>query len=172
MTAQKQINKKKSFFKGFTLIELLIVITIIGILATFVIASFATAQAKARDSRRKSNLDADKKALELFKGDTSGGSIYPSCAVGTNCLLSAVTASQVLTPTYIATIPAEVNVGLVGLGYTYQPLVSPGGAACAAAALTCGGYKLTACLENSKDASADTTTFLGCITKSYTISNP
>src|SRR4030066_1038673 len=63
--------------RGFTLIELLVVISIIGILASFAIASFTSAQRKGRDSRRKADLDAIKKALELFKGDTKGGGFYP-----------------------------------------------------------------------------------------------
>lgn len=65
--------------KGFTLIELLVVIAIIGILATFIVASFSSAQQRARDARRKSDLDAVKKALELSKADCTGG-YYPTMA--------------------------------------------------------------------------------------------
>src|SRR3990167_8762783 len=63
---------------GFTLIELLVIIAIIGILASFAIASFTSAQAKGRDSRRKADLDAMKKALELYKSDTTGGKWFPT----------------------------------------------------------------------------------------------
>lgn len=63
--------------KGFTLIELLIVITIIGILATAILASFGAAQAKARDGRRKSDLAQLKRAMELAKGDCKGSGYYP-----------------------------------------------------------------------------------------------
>ena len=62
---------------GFTLIELLVVIAIIGMLASFAIASFNSAQAKGRDSRRKADLNAVKTALELAKQDCRGGSWYP-----------------------------------------------------------------------------------------------
>ena len=62
---------------GFTLIELLIVITIIGILATVVLASFGGAQAKARDGRRKSDLAQVKRAMELAKSDCKGSAYYP-----------------------------------------------------------------------------------------------
>lgn len=65
---------------AFTLIELLIVITIIGILAVFVIASFNSAQQKSRDAKRKSDLDAVKKALELVRSDCTFGSYYPLIA--------------------------------------------------------------------------------------------
>src|SRR3989338_8082819 len=64
--------------KGFTLIELLVVISIIGILASFAIASFPSAQAKGRDSRRKADLDAIRKAGELAKTDSTGSKYYPS----------------------------------------------------------------------------------------------
>lgn len=68
--------KNWSIKKGFTLIELLVVISIIGILAAFIVASFTSAQQKARDSRRKADLDAVKKALILASGDCTGGG-YP-----------------------------------------------------------------------------------------------
>lgn len=67
-------NLKKN---GFTLIELLVVISIIGILAAFIVASFTSAQQKARDSRRKADLDAVKKALALASNDCVGGG-YPA----------------------------------------------------------------------------------------------
>lgn len=62
---------------GFTLIELLVVISIIGILAAFIVASFTSAQKKARDAKRKADLDAVKKALSLASSDCTGGG-YPS----------------------------------------------------------------------------------------------
>jgi len=71
--SQLTINKRK----GFTLIELLITIAIAGILATFVVSSFGSAQQKGRDARRKSDLDAVKKALELAKSDCTGSNYYP-----------------------------------------------------------------------------------------------
>lgn len=54
---------------GFTLIELLVVIVIIGILVTIGVASYSSAQQRARDARRKSDFDALKKALTLFYSD-------------------------------------------------------------------------------------------------------
>ncbi len=56
-------NKQK---KGFTLIELLVVIAIIAILAAVIIATTTGAQVQARDSRRVSDLDSIKTALELY----------------------------------------------------------------------------------------------------------
>src|SRR3990167_2819011 len=76
---QVSVVQRKS--KGFTLIELLVVIAIIGILASFAIASFTSAQAKGRDSRRKADLDAVSKALALVQNDCTGGN-YPVISNG------------------------------------------------------------------------------------------
>lgn len=52
--------------KGFTLVELLIVIIIIGILATLVIVTFTGIQAKARDSKRQTDINAIQSTVEAF----------------------------------------------------------------------------------------------------------
>ena len=54
---------------GFTLVELLIVISIIGILAGIGLASFNSAQAKSRDTKRKTDLQQVGNALELYYND-------------------------------------------------------------------------------------------------------
>lgn len=51
---------------GFTLIELLVVVAIIGILASVVMASLNSVRAKARDTRRKTDLVQIRTALELY----------------------------------------------------------------------------------------------------------
>jgi prepilin-type N-terminal cleavage/methylation domain-containing protein len=57
---------KKSSITGFTLIELLVVITIIGLLASTVLASVSAARAKSRDAARISQIREVQKALELY----------------------------------------------------------------------------------------------------------
>jgi len=52
---------------GFTLIELLVVISIIGILATLLIANIGGIRERARDARRKNDLNQVQKALEMYK---------------------------------------------------------------------------------------------------------
>ncbi|HUV43179.1 MAG TPA: type II secretion system protein [Patescibacteria group bacterium] len=57
----------KACERGFTLIELLVVISIIGILATLLIANIGGIRERARDARRKSDLNQIQKALEMYK---------------------------------------------------------------------------------------------------------
>jgi type II secretion system protein G len=52
--------------KGFTLIELLVVVAILGLLATIVAVSLTSARARARDSRRVSDVRQIELALELY----------------------------------------------------------------------------------------------------------
>lgn len=139
--------------KGFTLIELLVVIAIIGILATLIVASFSSAQQRSRDARRKSDLDAVKKALELAKADSTGGAFYPA----------AVSVASLVTPGYIRVIPADPS---TGAAYAYT------GGGCGASG--CPTYTLVACLENANDPQRDAADTCGGAGApvSYTILNP
>ncbi len=60
--------------QGFTLIELMVVIAIIAILSTIGLTLFTNTQQKARDTRRRSDIDAIANALETNK--TPGSSTY------------------------------------------------------------------------------------------------
>jgi len=166
---KSKISKVK---RGFTLIELLVVIAIIGILASFAIASFTSAQAKGRDSRRKSDLDAIKKALELFKGDTTGSAKYPNTTTGSLVSLN-----------YMRTLPADPSSS--STNYNYTPFRADGSTACAggdtlatASGGNCETFRLYACLENVNDSqkdavdgnAADLCTTTGVV--SYTVRNP
>lgn len=147
------LKKKKFNFipinksQGFTLIELLVVIAIIGILATIIVASFANAQQRGRDARRKADLDAIKKALQLLKNDSSGTKFYPA-ATGTGSAPAVGAAWTVGTTQYMRALPGDPSTGL-----TYWTNYAP--ATCAGTYPTggCATYTIFATLENTTDTS-------------------
>jgi len=65
--------------KGFTLMELIVSISVIMILTTAGLGSFISAQKKARDGVRKSDLEQIQKALGLYANDFG---VYPSSSAG------------------------------------------------------------------------------------------
>jgi len=83
--------------KGFTLIELLIVVTIIGILVVMAVWSISSNLAKARDSKRKADLERIKIAFEDYYGDKSE---YPLDTVLGDC------GADTLKP-YLSQIPCD-----------------------------------------------------------------
>jgi prepilin-type N-terminal cleavage/methylation domain-containing protein len=61
--------------KGFTLVEMIVVITIIGILASVLFASFSQSRKISRDKIRKADLKQLQLAIELYKSQNGR---YPS----------------------------------------------------------------------------------------------
>src|SRR3989338_10759936 len=126
--------KIKKFGTGFTLIELLVVISIIGILAAFLMANFVGIRQRARDGVRKSNLSQIQAALELYRSDIGE---YPTAlpACGNNPFTDGGTPAV----TYMQKIPCD-------------PLSTP------AYIYTSNGitYSIIACLENVNDSQKDT----------------
>lgn len=87
--------------KAFTLIELLVVIAIIGILLTVASASFITAQKQSRDTRRKTDLEQIRQALETYRSENG---TYP---LTTNLLV----------PNFISALPTNPS---DDTSYTYN----------------------------------------------------
>jgi len=71
------LKKSKLNNKGFTIVELLIVIVVIGILALLVITTYSGIQAKARNSKRQTDIQSIQTQLEAF---FSQNGYYPSLA--------------------------------------------------------------------------------------------
>jgi len=89
----------KKNIKGFSFIELIVVVTIIAVLSMVGVLSYGQAQRKSRDSRRISDLERIRMALEMAR---QAGTTYPA-SLG------------VLVPNYIQSIPVNPK----GVGYSY-----------------------------------------------------
>lgn len=63
--------------RGFTIVELLIVIVIIGILAALVITTYSGIQKKARDTKRKTDINALHGQVEAYQAQNGK---YPTLA--------------------------------------------------------------------------------------------
>jgi prepilin-type N-terminal cleavage/methylation domain-containing protein len=118
------INMKK----GFTLIELLIVIAIIGILTSIVIGSTNISRAKARDSKRISDMKEIQLGLALYYDVNKA---YPSDL------------ASLVTDRYLPVIPTDPDAlrsyeyllvaGRYCLGVTLEDIIPPDGATCTSA---------------------------------------
>ena len=152
VSSQLSVVSCRRWRQGFTLIELLVVITIIGILAGLALVSYSGAQAKSRDSRRKQDLAAIKKALELAKQDTEGAYYYADCQGAGTCgasLASVPLPTRVnLAPNYIKAVPKDPK---TNSDYPYLVSVID-----CQSGFKCTKYTLKACLENKNDPQGTT----------------
>lgn len=94
---------------GFTLIELLVVISIIGILVAVGATSYQRAVKLSRDSKRQTDLEQIRQALETFRSENG---YYPAT-------------KELLVSNYITTLPLDPKEGTAGYSYTYTPAAAP-----------------------------------------------
>lgn len=92
--------------RGFTLIELLVVIAIIGILIAVGSVSYTRAVQLSRDSRRKTDLEQIRQALETYRSENF---VYPDDSDLSD-----------LQTDYITTVPTDPKEGTNGYTYTYD----------------------------------------------------
>lgn len=89
--------------KSFTLIEMLIVIVIIGILAAALVPRLQSVQARARDTKRKTDIRTIYNADEIYKVDNWSYTLWGSCAYNANCYVYSSAASWSAMLTWIIT---------------------------------------------------------------------
>ncbi len=142
---------RKGLIKGFTLIELLVVVSLIGILATLVLANLNAARQRGRDAKRKSALRNIETALRLYYNDQG---VYPThnasseivgCGVGggVSCAWGDPWVGDGIT--YMATL-SEDPIDTQSYRYTRNDADS---------------YLLQSCLENKSDDVGKTTSDTG-----------
>lgn len=75
MGRMNKLKKRRVF--GFTLVEMLVAASIAALLAAAGMVSFVNANKKARDGRRKSDMEQVRTALELYRTDMGS---YPTAS--------------------------------------------------------------------------------------------
>lgn len=132
--------------RGFTIVELLIVIVVIGILAALVIVTYTGIQQRARDTERKTDINAIHGQVEAYYAQTGS---YPALAdVNTaawrNLNMKGLDPAALQEPRGTTqALAATVS----NTQYGYAVFQTDGTTACTTAAGDCAVYTLTANLE-------------------------
>lgn len=142
--------------KGFTLIELLIVISIIGILSSFLLANFIGVRQRARDGQRKSDVSQIQTALEMYRADKSE---YPATGTFSPCGGQFADGTVV----YLNEVPCDPLGG---------PTVTTGDHQYIYTLTGINTYSLRTCLENTSDGQIDAANTCTASSRSYTLHNP
>ncbi len=135
--------------RGFTIVELLIVIVVIGILALLVITTYSGIQAKARNSKRQTDVQSLQTHLESF---FSQNGYYPSLTdMNTASWLSTNMKSLDQTALTDPSNPTQSTTLLAApaaKSYAYAVTDSSGNS-CESTDTNCAKYTLTATYEGT-----------------------
>lgn len=140
--------------KGFTLVELLISVSIIAILIAIGMASYSTINKQSRDTKRKSDIQQLRSALEMYR---SQNGYYPNTGGGAYTDASGL--SGALSPTYIPAIPNDPR---STAPYIYRYMATN---------LSLGQY-YGYCLSSTLETQAETSTCTADVTQNYGVKNP
>lgn len=110
------MKKRNKNISGFTFIELLVVVTIIAVLTGVAVASYQVTNQKARDARRKSDLEQIRAALELCRSEAGA---YPGSLRNASNQLACGDGNIYLDP-----VPYDPRNGQAGYTYTYSWLTA------------------------------------------------
>lgn len=106
---------------GFTLMEILISVAIVAILTAIGIVSYNSVNKRARDAKRKSDLEQVRSALEIYRNDKGK---YPGSAVGWIALtvLDPGDGTGPLVTAYLPRIPMDPrSTASAPIPYWYSP---------------------------------------------------
>ncbi len=134
--------------------ELLVVIAIIATLVTLSAVSYTTVNKRSRDTKRRSDVEQLKNALEMYRSENR---MYPS--IGAGNWTDAGSLSTALVSSYISGIPSDPK---STQAYRYQATGLSGG--------NYYGYCLSALLES--DDPLDTCTPDTVNSHNYGVKNP
>ena len=141
--------------QGFTIVELLIVIVVIGILALLVITTYSGIQAKARNSKRQSDVKSLQTQLEAF---FSQNGYYPSLtdmnsATFLSANIKSLDQNALIDPSNATQSKTLVDTP-VAKSYAYHVRQADGATSCEADHTTCATYTLTATYEGTVNGSS------------------
>jgi type IV pilus assembly protein PilA len=136
--------------QGFTIVELLIVIVVIGILALLVITTYSGIQAKARNSKRQTDIQSLQTQLEAY---FSQNGFYPSRtdmngSAWLNTNMKSLDQSALTDPSN-PTQSKTLLAAPAAKSYSYAVTQSDGSTSCESDDTTCAKYTLTATYEGT-----------------------
>jgi prepilin-type N-terminal cleavage/methylation domain-containing protein len=141
--------------QGFTIVELLIVIVVIGILALLVITTYSGIQAKARNSKRTSDIKSLQTHIEAF---FQANGYYPSRTdmngdawLTTN--MKSLDKNSLIDPKN-PTQSNDLAASPAASVYSYE-VTNSSDASCEADDTTCAKYELTATYEGTVNGASE-----------------